>query len=218
MRTMRAEPTAGRGRVCPFCAARYRGSPEHCPSCGATLGKAHPGLRRAAVAAERERSFSRKAVADGLFLGGLILGGPMISFTGHVVLGAFIVLAAGIASVLRRYTPWSLPGILVVGIASAMAIAAWVIDPARGAVEESRAGEAARLAFAKGLDDPEQDVYVEARGLGTISIWFSVPEAQAVPCGEYPPPEVRRHLAELGFARVVVETRNRSGGICSFPP
>lgn len=203
--------------VCPFCALAYAGNPNQCNRCGTLLGEAALDVQRVA-AAERRLIRSRKAFSDTLFLVGLLLGGPIITLGDNVVVGGFIVLAGGVASVLRRYTDWSLPGTLVVGALGALAVAAWVIDPARDAVEETLATESARVAYVQALADPEHDLYVQARGAGHVAIWFSVSDAQAAECGEYPPAEVRRHLAELGFLRVVVEERNQSGGLCSFAP
>ena len=37
-------------------------------------------------------------------------------------------------------------------------------------------------------------------------------------CGAYPDEAVRRHLAELGFLRVVVAMPVEGAGVCSFRP
>lgn len=204
-------------RACPFCAYRLQGAPNQCPRCGTLLGAAAEDLKRFG---ERERRLlhTRKAVSDTLFLAGLLLGGPLITVGDHLRLGSFVVLAAGTAALLRRRTSWSLPGILATGSLTAMVVAALVVEPAHHAVEESRAGEEARRAFAAALDAADDDVSVEERGAGALVVWFAVPEGQAGECGEYPPAEVRAHLAELGFVRVVVADRNQAGGLCSFVP
>lgn len=204
-------------RACPFCAHRYAGAPGECPHCGTLLGGAAGDLKRVGEA-ERKLIRTRKALADTLFLVGLLLGGPMIALAGNFRLGSFIVLAFGAASVLRRYTEWSLPGTLAIGSLTALVLAALVVEPAQQAVEESRAGEEARRAFVTALDEADDDVSVEERGTGVLVVWFVVSEDQAGECGDYPPPEVRAHLASLGFLRVVVRDRNQAGGLCSFAP
>lgn len=213
-RPHRPSPDAG---VCTFCGLSYTGAPNRCARCGTLLGEAVLDIKRAA-ATERKLLRSRKALADTFFLVGLLLGGPIITLGRNVVVGAFVVLAGGVASVLRRYTDWSTPGTLVLGLLTALAVAAWIIDPVVSAAEESQATETARLAYAQALSDQDPDVFVQPRGPGHVAIWFGVREAQADACGAYPPPEVRTHLKELGFLRVVVEERNQSGGLCSFRP
>lgn len=208
---------ASDGGLCPFCELAYTGAPNRCTRCGTLLGEAAQDAKRIG-AAERRLLRTRKAWSDTLFLVGLLLGGPIMTLGHNVVVGGFVVLAAGAASVLRRYTDWSLPGTLVIATLGALAVAAWIIDPANDAVEETRAGETARLAYVQTLADPGDDLRVQARGVGHVAVWFTVGEAQAHECGEYPAPEVRAHLAELGFLRVVVEERNQSGGLCSFAP
>lgn len=168
--------------------------------------------------AERKLLRSRKAASDTLFLIGLLLGGPLTTLSDHFRLGSLVILAGGAASVLRRYTSWSLPGVVVIGSLLAVVPAALVVEPAHRAVEQTRAGEDARVAFAEALDRPDDDVGVEPRGSGAVAIWFTVPQPQAGDCGTYPPAEVRAHLAELGFLRVVVAAPNQAGGLCSFVP
>lgn len=204
-------------RACPFCALPYEGSPDECPRCGALLAapagaRAHPGET------ERKLLRSRKAAADTLFLIGLLLGGPLATLSDHFRLGSLVILAGGAASVLRRYTSWSLAGVVVIGSLLAAVAAAVVVEPAHRAVEETRTGEEARMAFAEALGRPDDDVAVEPRGSGAVAIWFTVPQTEAGECGSYPPPEVRAHLAELGFLRVVVTAPNQAGGLCSFVP
>jgi hypothetical protein len=203
--------------TCPFCALRLQGSPNQCPRCGTLLGEAAEDLKRFG---ERERTLlrTRRATSDTLFLMGLLLGGPLMSLAGRVSLGSFVVLAFGAASLLRRYTAWSLPGTVAVGSLAASLVAALVVEPAQHAVEERAAGEEARTAFVEALDDPEHDVSAEVRGAGAVVVWFQLPRDLLGECGGYPPPEVRAHLAELGFLRVVIADRNQAGGLCSFVP
>lgn len=204
-------------KACPFCALRLQGAPNQCPRCGALLGAAVEDLKRFG---ERERKLlrTRKAVSDTLFLSGLLLGGPLITVGDQFRIGSFVVLAAAAAALLRRWTSWSLPGTLAIGSLAAMVVAAVVVEPAHQAVEESRSGEAARVAYVTALDEADPDVSVEERGVGAVVVWFTVPEGRAGECGSYPAPEIRAHLAELGFLRVVVAGRNQAGGLCSFVP
>lgn len=215
--TPQAQAAAPPGRACPFCAFPLQGAPNQCPRCGTLVGAAAEDLKRFG---ERERRLLRtqKAVSDTIFLAGLLLGGPLITVGDHFRLGSFVLLAAGAASLLRRYTSWSLPGTLAIGSLLATLVAALVVEPAHQAVEESRAGEEARLAYVRALEGSDDDVAVEERGTGALVVWFTVPEGQAGECGAYPPTEIRAHLAELGFLRVVVADRNQAGGLCSFVP
>lgn len=169
---------------------------------------------------ERERALlrSRKTSADTLFLIGLLVGGPTITVGGRFELGAFVVLAGAFASVLRRYTRWSLPGVVAIASLLAAVVASLVLEPASHVVEDALADEAARHAYAAALDAQQPDVLVEGRGPGEVTIWFTVSQEVAEECGEYPPPEVRAHLADLGFLRVVVTVPNQLGGLCSFVP
>lgn len=203
--------------ACPFCALALQGSPNQCPRCGTLLGEASDDLKRFGEA-ERKLIRTRKALSDTLFLVGLLLGGPLLTVGDHFRLGSFVVLASGAAALLRRWTSWSLPGTLVIASLTALVVAALVVEPAHHAVEETRAGEDARRAFAVALDAQDADVSVEERGAGALVVWFTVPEGWAGECGTYPPTAVRAHLAELGFLRVVVADRNQAGGLCSFVP
>jgi len=203
--------------ACPFCALRLEGSPNQCPRCGTLLGEEEEDLKRFG---ERERKLlrTRKALSDTLFLAGLLLGGPLITVGDHFRLGSFVVLAASAAALLRRRTSWSLPGVVAIGSLTALVLAALVLEPAHHAIEESRAGEEVRRAYVAALDQADDDVSVEERGVGALVVWFIVPEGQAGECGDYPPAEVRAHLAGLGFLRVVVMGRNQAGGLCSLVP
>lgn len=203
--------------VCPFCALDFEGVPNQCPRCGTLLGEAAHDLKRFA-AGERRLDRSRKALSDTIFLVGLLLGGPMISFGGNLRIGVFVVLAGALASVLRRYTDWSLPGTLAVGSLAAMVVASLVVNPAADAYEETVANEDARQAFVTALGNADGNLFVETRGVGAVAVWFQIPPGASHECGEYPPPEVRTHLRDLGFLRVVVAEPNQSGGLCSFAP
>jgi hypothetical protein len=147
---------------------------------------------------------------------GLLLGGPLISFAGELRVGAFVVLAGAAASVLRRYTDWSTPGTVVVGSLGALLVAALLSPPVPA--EEQRGAEDARRAYAGALGAQDPDILVEPRGPSLVTIWFTLPREMTGACGDYPPAETRRHLADLGFVRVVVGERNASGGLCSFAP
>ena len=142
----------------------------------------------------------------------------MISLGGEMELGLFIVLAGGFASVLRRYSSWSSVGTVVVGGCGAAVVAALLLDVTVPAVESWDAGEEARMAYVSALARADRDVLIEARGPGAVTVWFTVPGGGTGDCGSYPDESVRRHLADLGFVRVIVAARNRSGGPCSFRP
>ncbi len=208
---------AAPGGTCPFCALPYTGAPSRCSRCGTLLGEARGDLKRAGERARKDLHF-RRAQADLLFLVGLLLGGPMMGLGTNIQVGLFVVLAGGVASILRRYTPSSLAGSGVVGGLGAAVVAALVVEPVRSLVETVDVGEAARLAYVESLAGMEADLVAEARGPEAITLWLTLPDALAGECGSYPSVEVRAHLAELGFLRVVVAGRARGGGICSFPP
>jgi len=137
---------------------------------------------------------------------------------GETHLGLLLVLAGGIASALRRYTGWSTPGTVAVGILTATVVATVVVDAKPHAEEEGVVGEEVRAAYVQALHSQDLDVLVEARGLGSVTVWYHPPQFMAGECGSYPSPEIRTHLAELGFKRVVVVDRNEKGGMCSFRP
>ena len=211
------DPDAVAPGTCPFCGLPYAGSPNQCGRCGTLLGDAAEDLKRLG-AAERKMVRSRKAFSDTLFLVGLLLGGPMVTLGGNFRLGSFIVLAGGAASVLRRYTRLSLQGTVTIASLVAALVATLVLEPAHHAVEETLATEDARRAYVAALDQQDADTFVEGRGTGVVAVWFTVPQGQVGECGEYPPAEIRAHLAELGFLRVVVADQNQVGGLCSFAP
>jgi hypothetical protein len=144
----------------------------------------------------------------------------MMTLGGETRLGLLIVLAGGTASVLRRYSNWSTPGTVAVGLLSATVVAAAVMEPFSllDAEEDGFAGEEARLAYLHGLASTSLDIPVQARGPGAVTVWFYPPRVMAGECGSFPPAEIRSHLAELGFVRVVVAVQNQKGGMCSFHP
>jgi hypothetical protein len=168
--------------------------------------------------AERRLMGTRKALSDTFFLVGLLLGGPMISFGGQVQIGAFIVLAGAIASVLRRYTDWSTPGTVVVGSLLAVVAASWFAEPRAAKVEEAIEAADTRRVYADALSAQDPNVAVEARGPGMVTVWYTLSGEATGTCGDFPPAETRSHLASLGFLRIVVNERNSSGGPCSFAP
>lgn len=205
-------------RICPFCGWENADGNPRCRQCGTVL--AHD---RADILEEgrqvRLRLNVQRAQADLFFLVGLLLGGPIMALAEATRPGLLLILAGGLASVLRRYTEWSSPG--TVGIATLLAavVATAAVDPDAHELEEDAfAGEEARLAFVHALMTTTEDVPVQARGPGSMTVWFYPPQVLAGECGEYPPEKVREHLAELGFARVVVAAQNQKGGMCSFHP
>jgi hypothetical protein len=210
-------PLGNAGGTCPSCALDYPGAPNRCPRCGTLLGEAANDLKRLGDT-ERRLLRSRKALADTTFLVGLLLGGPMISVGGNFRVGVFVVLAGALASVLRRYTDWSFPGTLLVGCLTSTVLAAAVVNPAAQAIEDTVSNEDARQAFVSALGQNDDDLFVETRGVGAVAVWFRVPAGTSLECGDYPPVEVRTHLRDLGFLRIVVAERNQSGGLCSFAP
>lgn len=123
---------------------------------------------------------------------------------------------------LRRYTPWSTPGTLLVGALSAAVVAALVMDPDAGAPRAGADGSGleAREAFVSRMGQRWRDrgIHVEGRGAGAAVVWFRVPATEQEECGAFPPAEVREHLQELGVRRVVVATRRRDRGFCTFAP
>ena len=137
---------------------------------------------------------------------------------GETRLGLLLVLAGGFASVLRRYTEWSTPGTVGVGVLSATLVATVLVGSEAETEESAEVGAEARDAYAQALGAEDPDVMVETRGLNAVTIWFHPPQSQVGECGSFPSAPVRQHLDELGFKRVVVVDRAESGGICSFPP
>jgi len=207
-------PAAG---SCPFCDLAFVGAPNQCRRCGTLLGEAAEDVKRLGKTA-RHSIRANKALADVLFLVGLFLGGPMMTLGGEVQLGLFILLAGGLASVLLRYTDWSALGTVLMGSLGAGVVAALLIEPAETPAEDASASEAARVAFVDALATQNREILVESRGPGSVTVWFTVPDAISGECGEYPERELRSHLAELGFLRIVVRDRNQMGGLCSFRP
>ncbi len=142
----------------------------------------------------------------------------MITVGGSLQFGLFIVLAAGFASILRRYSDWSTPGTVLIGSLGAMLAASTLVESSADVPEDTMAAEEARAAFASALSAQDPDVLVDTRGGGHIAIWFAAPPDVSGECGEYPESKVREHLKQLGFRRVVVTGVSESGGLCSFSP
>jgi hypothetical protein len=168
--------------------------------------------------AARRHLRHQRALSDLFFLIGLLLGGPMMTLGGELRLGLLLVLAGAFASAFRRYTEWSTPGAMGIGALLASLVAVVVVGPEEEVDEEDAIRVEAREAYVKALHDQDADVRVEARGLNAVTIWFHIPQRIAGECGEYPPREVRDHLADLGFSRIVVMGLSQEGGLCSFRP
>ena len=203
--------------ACPFCGVLYEEAPDRCDECGGVINGPAEDLENL-IRSGRKGANSRKAIADGFFLVGLLVGGPMISIGAAPQLGLYVVLAAGFVSIVHRKTEWSTPGTVLIGSLGAMVAASVLIDPASDVPEDTLPAEEARAAFAGALDAQFPDVLVHTRGSGHISIWFAPPPEGAGKCGQYPDSRVRKHLEDLGFLRVVVTAPNQSGGLCSFKP
>ncbi len=201
---------------CGFCGFTYYGRPNQCRRCGNLLNEAAEDGKHL-LKDGRRRVQRQKARSDALFLGGLLLGGPMMAVGSTFRIGLFAALAGAISSVIRRYSDWSTTGTVVVGSAFALIAATWLADTPP-TEEESLAAESARAAYVRALSDLDPDVFVETRGLGHVAVWFNLPSEFEGECGEYPSGPVRDHLAGLGFLRVVVAARNQGGGLCSFGP
>lgn len=210
--------------ACSYCGHSVGPGAEQCPRCGAGGRASSEDIRRFG-AVERRGALRRKASADLLFLAGLLVGGPLLSFGSHAQLGLFICLGGALASVLRRYTPWSLVGTLVIGGLASAAVSAWVFEPAPPEASPEEGEEVLspvqrREVFSTRLARRLQDegILLEARGPDLVTLWFYLPTVEGRECGEYPEAELRGHLAQLGFARVVVSNQNSARGICSFEP
>ena len=212
-------PTSSEDRpdACPFCGAGLSGKPNRCRRCGTILGEARDDLKREG-ARRRTVDRTRRAAADLAFLVGLLLGGPLMTVGGEFQLGLLIVLAGGFASLLRRYAAASNGGAGLIGGLLALVVAQLVVAPAVEELEEDDVGAEARAAFLQGLDERSPDLRVQSRGPGNLTAWFEGGEASGMPCGEYPPAELRAHLADRGFERIVVPGARTQAGVCSFPP
>ena len=204
-------------RVCPFCGLLYEGKPTRCYFCRMLINKGAEDVERT-IQSRRKLLNSRKAASGLLFLIGLLLGGPMIAIGENLRLGLFIMLAAGFASVLRRYGNMSMVSNVLIGSLNAAVAASVLVQPPGDLPEDTLATDEARAAYASALDNQDLDVFVQTRGGGHIAIWFTAPPDVAGKCGMYPTSEVRTHLKDLGFRRVVVTAVNKSMGLCSFAP
>lgn len=166
----------------------------------------------------RRRLARTRATADLIFLVGLLAGGPLMTLGGRFQAGLFLILAGGLASALRRYTPWSTAGVLLMGSATAAVVVA-VADGADGMdADATEVGEEVRATYVFELGRRVADGRVEARGPGLVTVWFFLPEADGATCGSVPEPSIREHLGEIGFRRIVVADNNSRGGLCSFAP
>jgi len=203
--------------ACPFCGVGLSGKPNRCGRCGAILGEARDDLKREG-ARRRKVDRTRRAAADLAFLVGLLLGGPLMTLGGEFQLGLFVVLAGGFASLLRRYASLSTGGAGLIGTLLALVVAQLVVAPAVEEFEEDDVGAEARTAFLRGLDERSPDLRVQSRGPRSLTAWFEGGEASGMPCGAYPSEELRGHLADRGFERIVVPGARTQAGVCSFPP
>lgn len=204
-------------RACSFCGFRYQGSPEECSRCGTPLTVDREPILAEGRAARRHLRHQR-ALSDLFFLIGLLLGGPMMTLGGELRLGLLLVLTGAFASALRRYTEWSTQGTTAIGVLLATLIAVVVVSPGEEVDEGNAVRVDTREAYVQALDAQDPDVRVEARGLNAVTIWFHHAQLLTVGCGEYPSREVRAHLADLGFIRVVVVGRSEEAGLCSYQP
>jgi len=222
---MPPDAVADRNQSCPECGMTLPPQWKDCPWCSGEMddpvtGPAGPDP--VSVGQERRREINRtKNVADAFFLSGLIAGGPLVSFDIQFTLGLVLMLGAGVASVLIRYTAFSATGALLTGILGALTFVSAVLDPPdRSDEADNDTREAGRTAYVNELARQyERDgIVVETRGLGAVTVWFYPPAVLNTPCGTFPDEPTRQHLAELGFLRVVVNIRSQGQGLCSFHP
>lgn len=213
-----ASPPERESGSCEFCGLELAGESARCPRCGALQGAAAEDLRRAGERRRAELGI-RKRRADLLFLGGLLAGGPLLSFGLAPRVGLFLILAGGVASTARRYTDWSTPGTLATGGLLAAVLASAIMEPGEPGGAPS-ADAHARSAFVEVLAErwAVDGVRVEARGPELSVVWLHVPAADAGACGSFPSPEVRGHLGELGVRRLVVAGQESEEGVCTFSP
>ena len=183
---------------------------------------AESGPHPVTVGRERRRELGRtKNIADLYFLLGILAGGPLVSFDIQLTAGLVLVLSGGVASALIRYAAFSAPGALLAASLSALTVVTAVLGPsAADDNQDADTTEAARAAFVGELARRyERDgVFVEARGLGAITVWFHPPAVLETSCGGFPDQPTREHLAALGFKRIVVNIRSEGQGVCSFHP
>jgi len=204
-------------RTCPSCGEMFPGRAKRCGKCGTLMSEEVEAIRdrrRRARGAMR----TRKNRSDGLFLFGLVVGGPLMTLGGQPHAGLFVILGGACASALYRYTSWSAVGSGLIGCLAALLLASLFLDPALDLQEDIVAGETARMAYMAGLAENDPDILADARGPGGVTGWFIIPSVMSGECGEYPAAPVRAHLRDLGFLRIVVSAPSRSGGVCTFSP
>jgi hypothetical protein len=122
---MPSEPASR--QFCPTCGGPVPVGSDVCPRCGMPGASARGGPDSADTRTRSEAA-RRKTNADLLFLAGLVLGGPLMTFGGRFHLGLSLVLAGAFASVLRRYTGMSLGSSLMLGAAAAVAVIVAVLS------------------------------------------------------------------------------------------
>ena len=222
---MPSDAVSDSNRLCPECGMMLPPQWDECPWCSGSMddiGTAGATPDPRAIGQERRRGISRrKNVSDVFFLMGLLSGGPLVSFDIQFTFGLVLMLGAGVASTLVRYTAFSAPGALLAGGLGALTFVSAVLDPPGPAdVEDSDTREAAREAYVGELARQfEGDgIVVEARGGGAVTVWFFPPAVLATSCGAFPDKPIREHLAALGFRRIVVNIRSEGQGVCSFHP
>jgi hypothetical protein len=205
--------------LCPHCGRPLPGRPNRCPYCGRLLGEAQDDLKKVA-AEERAILARRKNVADGLFLAGLLVGGPLLSLGGRTRLGLFVLLGGAAASGLYRWARSSLPAALLIGGLAAGVVAVAVTNPSGTNEDEVQVQADARGAYVGALAHDLEPLggLAEARGPDGIIAWLQLPPDETVGCGSYPDAQTRIHLAQLGFVRVVIANETAQGVVCSFKP
>lgn len=222
---MPSDAVSDSNRSCPECGMMLPPRWDECPWCAGSMDD--PVAEGAAsdpraIARNRRRGISRKKnVSDLFFLGGLLAGGPLVSFDIQFTLGLVLILGAAVASALVRYTAFSTPGALVAGGLGALTFVSAVLDPPESADAEDRdTREVAREAYVGELarQFEREGIVVEARGGGAVTVWFFPPAVLETSCGAFPDEPIREHLAALGFRRIVVNIRSEGKGVCSFHP
>ena len=114
---MPSDAVSDSNRSCPECGMMVPPQWDDCPWCAGTMDDPVAEAAAAdplAIGQNRRRGISRqKNVSDLFFLAGLLTGGPLVSFDIQFTLGLVLMLGAGVASALVRYTAFSAPGALL---------------------------------------------------------------------------------------------------------